>query len=121
MLDLQGNPDFTDLSVLSNLTQLTWLDIGGCVNIKDLFPISRLKRLGSLSLAGITLVEDFSPLVRLSKLKIIYVNTENQDVLSSIDSESGHSHTFEETKFSDKSTDVGGALIHICNHSVVLN
>ena len=51
----------SDLSVLQNAQNLTWLDLAGCTALRDLSPLSGMTNLKNLNLSA-TKVKDLSPL-----------------------------------------------------------
>lgn len=51
----------SDLSVLQNCKNLTWLDLAGCTSLKDVSPLSDVSSLKYLNLSA-TKVKDLSPL-----------------------------------------------------------
>lgn len=55
----------SDLSVLQNCQNLTWLDLAGCTSLKDLSPLSGMANLKYLNLSA-TKVKDLSPLNKVS-------------------------------------------------------
>ena len=55
----------SDLSVLENCKNLTWLDLANCTALKDISSLSELKNLKYLNLSA-TKVKDLSPLDKLS-------------------------------------------------------
>ena len=61
----------TDLTPLTSLVKLTYLDASGC-QIVDLTPLAKLKELVTLNLE-INLIEDVSPLAELPNLTTLYI------------------------------------------------
>ena len=57
----------SDVSPLSSLTSLEWLELNG-TGVGDMTPLSRITSLRRLGLRR-TLLEDVTPLFRLTKLK----------------------------------------------------
>ena len=59
--------DLTDITVLSNLTQLKVLDLQRCVHIRDITPLSNLTQLTRLEITG-NRITDITPLANLTQL-----------------------------------------------------
>lgn len=57
--------NISDLSVLQNCQNLTWLDLAGCTALKDVSPLSSTANLKYLNLSA-TKVKDLSPLSNVS-------------------------------------------------------
>ena len=74
-LSLEGNPDVTDLSPLSGLTNLTALNVME-TGAADLSPLSGLVHLEELDLANPD-IADLTPLSGLTNLKILYLDNGN--------------------------------------------
>ena len=69
----ENSNDISDLSPLSGLTSLTWLNLSGNP-VSDLTPLSRLTGLSSLNLQGCPIFdESLSPLASLTGLTDLYL------------------------------------------------
>ena len=68
-LSVSGNRDLSNISPLSGLTNLKWLDLRDC-NISDISPLSGLTNLKWVNLARNN-ISDFSPLDRLPEITTI--------------------------------------------------
>lgn len=65
--------DYADLSVLSGMTQLDTLMLGGAVGVTSLAPLTALGSLRRLVLTGTRRVADYAPLGRMSWLRELIV------------------------------------------------
>ena len=68
---LANSNEISNVSLLSGLTQLTWLDLGGN-NISDISPLAELTNLTSLFLYDNS-VSDISPVADLTKLTLLHL------------------------------------------------
>lgn len=71
-LDLDNNDKVTDIAAIKSLKMLDTLYLGN-TSVRNISSIAALKSLISLNLEG-TLVDDLSPLYNLNKLKTIWLN-----------------------------------------------
>ena len=84
-VDISGIREIISLDPLSELSDLTWLDVSG-TSIEDLSPIRNLNKLEVLH-ASSTLIEDLSALkynITLEELEVANTNVEDLGVLSSL-------------------------------------
>ena len=84
-VDLSGIREIINLEPLSELSDLTWLDVSG-TSIEDLAPVRNLNKLKVLR-ANSTLIEDLSALkynITLEELEVANTTIENLDVLSTL-------------------------------------
>ncbi len=83
-LNLEGNPEISDLTVLSGLTSLEHLELPSPSQISGLAPLSGLTGLTSLSIAEsygsqqpVSQIQDYSPLAGLAGLKELSLSITN--------------------------------------------
>lgn len=77
-LMLWGSTRLTDLSPISHLKNLRSLGLNGCQGIEDLTPLSGLTQLSNLGLANMKQLTDLSPLYGLTGLKRLdLINSKN--------------------------------------------
>ena len=83
-LNLEGNPEISDLTALSGLTSLEHLELPSPSQISDLAPLSGLTGLTSLSIAEdfgsqqpVSRIQDCSPLGGLTRLKELSLSVSN--------------------------------------------
>ena len=84
-VDISGIREIITLEPLSELSDLTWLDVSG-TSIEDLSPVRNLNKLKVLR-ANSTLIEDLSALkynITLEELEVANTTIENIDVLSTL-------------------------------------
>ena len=85
ILNLEGNPDISNLTVLSGLITLEELELPSPSQISDLSPLSGLTGLTSLSMVEnwgksqqpLSLIQDYSPLAGLTGLKELSLSVIN--------------------------------------------
>ena len=70
-LAINDNESLTDLTPLSNLTNLTEINLRGCEKISDLTPLANLTNLTEIDLRDCKSITDIAPLVNLTNLKNI--------------------------------------------------
>ena len=66
-ISLTGNPEITDISPLSKLESLTWLNISS-TSVRDLTPVSSLKELSNLYIQGLG-ISDLQILYGMEKMR----------------------------------------------------
>lgn len=84
-VDLSGILEIISLEPLSELSELTWLDVSG-TSIEDLAPVRNLNKLKVLR-ANSTLINDLSALkynITLEELEVANTTVENLEVLSTL-------------------------------------
>ncbi len=84
-VDLSGISELTSLDPLSELSDLTWLDVSG-TSVEDLSPVRNLNKLKTLY-ANSTLVNDISSLkynITLEELQVANTSIDDLSVLSSL-------------------------------------
>jgi Leucine-rich repeat (LRR) protein len=67
-LNLSGCKSLRDISALASLSQLTTLDLSGCKSLRDISALASLSQLTTLDLAGCESLSDVSVLANLSQL-----------------------------------------------------